>query len=68
MLENLELAAEPKVITHPEVGKYFKQFRGTHYCPNDEKMAKYPEDLQVTLRYVQDKYGWQRAAWMMDQT
>ena len=55
--ENLELADSLKMITHPEVGKYFKEFKGTHYYPNDEKLAQYPQDMPMTLQFCQDKYG-----------
>ena len=55
--ESLEIAAEPKVITHPKVGKYFEEFCTTHYRANAEKMPEYPDDLEVTLDYVTDRYG-----------
>lgn len=55
--ENLELADDPRMITHPEVGKYFKEFKGTYYFPNDEKLAQYPEDMPMTLQFCRDKYG-----------
>lgn len=55
--ESLEIADTPKAITHPRVGKYFKSFAGTHYVPNTETATRYPEDMPVTLKYVQEKYG-----------
>ena len=57
LLENLELADDVKMITHPEVGKYFREFNGNHYYPNDEKLAQYPEDMPLTLQFCQEKYG-----------
>jgi len=42
--ENLEPSKEPTQIKHPEVGKYFKEFAKTHYLPNFQKIAEYPED------------------------
>ena len=56
-VENLEMAPEPKVITHPEVGKYFQEFCGTHYLPNQEKAQQYPNDIEATRQYVRDKYN-----------
>uniref|UniRef100_A0A131YXL5 F-box protein 21 n=1 Tax=Rhipicephalus appendiculatus TaxID=34631 RepID=A0A131YXL5_RHIAP len=45
--ENLEISSSPEVITHPDVGKYFERFCGTHYLPNAEKEHEYPEDAEV---------------------
>ncbi|KAH6946166.1 hypothetical protein HPB50_011980 [Hyalomma asiaticum] len=45
--ENLEMSTRPEVITHPDVGKYFERFCGTHYLPNAEKEHEYPEDAEV---------------------
>ncbi len=55
--ENLDLADDPKVITHPEVGKYFSQYKGNHYQPNKQKNWQYPQDMPVTLKFCRDKYG-----------
>ncbi|KAK3894584.1 hypothetical protein Pcinc_001658 [Petrolisthes cinctipes] len=51
--ENLDVACEPKPVPHPDIGKFFKEFTGTHYIPNDELAQLYPEDEEVrndTLR------------------
>ncbi|ROT61125.1 putative solute carrier organic anion transporter family member 3A1 isoform X2 [Penaeus vannamei] len=45
--ENLEIAPDPRPITHSDVGKYFKKFNGTHYIPNTELEQEYPEDEPV---------------------
>ncbi|XP_013421720.1 F-box only protein 21 [Lingula anatina] len=55
--ENLLTTEEPCKITHPEVGKYFCDFRDTYYLPNKEKLDQYPEDLPVLDSYVRDTYG-----------
>ena len=55
--ENLDLAEDPKMINHPEVGKYFEEYKLTHFVPNAEKLAQYPQDMPVTLRICRDKYG-----------
>ena len=55
--ENLDLADEPKIITHPEVGKYFCEFKGNHYQPNEEKNMQYPQDMPVTHKFCMEKYG-----------
>ena len=47
----------PKTISHPEVGKYFCEFTGSHYVPNAEKLEQYPEDYVKTLEYVSEQYG-----------
>ncbi|CAH1801531.1 unnamed protein product [Owenia fusiformis] len=54
--ENLELASEPSEITHPEVGRYFEEFKGHYYLPNTHKLQQYPEDLHITEKLVRDKY------------
>ena len=41
LTESLQLATNPEPITHPDVGKYFKQFADTHYKLNAETAAKY---------------------------
>lgn len=45
--ENLSVAEEPVPISHSDVGKYFKEFTGTHYIPNDELQQQFPEDEPV---------------------
>ncbi|XP_058797547.1 F-box only protein 21-like isoform X2 [Phymastichus coffea] len=45
--ENLVMAVNPVWIDHYETGRYFCQFKGTHYVPNDEKAKEYPEDVNV---------------------
>ncbi|XP_023684733.1 F-box only protein 21 isoform X1 [Paramormyrops kingsleyae] len=54
--ENLEPHAEPLEIGHPEVGRYFSEFCGTHYVANEELQARYPEDLAESLRVVSELY------------
>lgn len=45
--ENLSVSDEPVPISHSEIGKYFKEFTGTHYIPNAELQQQYPEDEPV---------------------
>lgn len=45
--ENLEPSMNPEEIAHPDVGKYFERFCGTHYLPNAEKECEYPDDAEV---------------------
>lgn len=45
--ENLEPSMNPDEIAHPDVGKYFEKFCGTHYLPNAEKECEYPDDAEV---------------------
>ncbi|KAL4223749.1 F-box protein 21 [Mactra antiquata] len=54
--ENLELNSNCCMITHPEVGKYFTSFEGTHYKQNNENATEYPEDEEITLRLVHEHY------------
>ncbi|XP_064651633.1 F-box only protein 21-like [Lineus longissimus] len=54
--ENLEYAPEPSDSPHPEIGKYFCEFMGTHYRPNDEKMQEYPDDYAITLKNAEERY------------
>ena len=55
--ENLEIPEETSWVPHPEIGKFFKEYRMTHYYPNHEKMSEYPEDVVVTQKYAREKYG-----------
>ena len=48
---------EPRSVSHPEVGRYFTEFRGNHYIPNDEKLKEYPADLNLTEKLVRENYG-----------
>lgn len=41
------VAEEPAPFGHQDIGRYFKEFAGTHYIPNDELEQEYPEDGQV---------------------
>ncbi|XP_001601019.1 F-box only protein 21 [Nasonia vitripennis] len=45
--ENLVMADSPGWVNHYEVGRYFCQFKGTHYVPNEEKAKEYPDDAEV---------------------
>lgn len=45
--ENLLILATPQWINNFEIGRYFCEFNGTHYTPNAEKAAEYPEDAEV---------------------
>ena len=38
-------AGELGPIPHWEVGKFFSQFKGNRYCPNDALSQLYPDDL-----------------------
>nr|XP_027235995.1 F-box only protein 21-like isoform X2 [Penaeus vannamei] len=55
--ENLEIAPDPRPITHSDVGKYFKKFNGTHYIPNTELEQEYPEDEPVRNELLRTR-GW----------
>ena len=49
--ENLEVA-KPRRITHPAIGRYFKQFHSDiGYEPNAELAQTYPEDQAATERF-----------------
>lgn len=54
--ENLTFSPEPKTVTHPEIGRYFTEFRRNHYVPNSEKLKEYPSDLQLTEKLVWENY------------
>ncbi|KAK2102705.1 hypothetical protein P7K49_020372 [Saguinus oedipus] len=56
-LENLEYNVEPQEISHPDVGRYFSEFTGTHYIPNAELEIRYPEDLEFVYETVQNIYS-----------
>ncbi|KAL6083802.1 hypothetical protein STEG23_015974, partial [Scotinomys teguina] len=54
--ENLEYNVEPQEISHPDVGRYFSEFTGTHYIPNAELEIRYPEDLEfVGTGFLKDE-------------
>ncbi|XP_024422472.1 F-box only protein 21 isoform X4 [Desmodus rotundus] len=55
--ENLEYNVEPQEISHPDVGRYFSEFTGTHYIPNAELELRYPEDLESVYETVQNIYS-----------
>ncbi|XP_066871358.1 F-box only protein 21 isoform X9 [Kogia breviceps] len=55
--ENLEYNVEPQEISHPDVGRYFSEFTGTHYIPNAELEIRYPEDLESVYETVQNIYS-----------
>uniref|UniRef100_A0A4W4F605 Hemimethylated DNA-binding domain-containing protein n=1 Tax=Electrophorus electricus TaxID=8005 RepID=A0A4W4F605_ELEEL len=54
--ENLEPHSAPLEIAHPEVGRYFSEFAGTHYVSNEELQTRYPEDMVETQSTVQELY------------
>lgn len=56
-IENLEYNVEPQEISHPDVGRYFSEFTGTHYIPNAELEIRYPEDLESVYETVQNIYS-----------
>ncbi|XP_031447949.1 F-box only protein 21 isoform X2 [Phasianus colchicus] len=55
--ENLEYNSEPREIPHPDIGRYFSEFSGTHYLANTELELRYPEDLELTCSTVQKIYS-----------
>ncbi|XP_019362220.1 PREDICTED: F-box only protein 21 isoform X3 [Gavialis gangeticus] len=55
--ENLEYNTEPHEIPHPDIGRYFSEFTGTHYLANTELEMRYPEDLELTCAAVQKNYS-----------
>jgi F-box protein 21 len=52
VLENLEMATCPGWVDHFEMGRYFMQFKVTHYVPNEEKAKEYPEDDEVRKKFL----------------
>ncbi|XP_033747124.1 F-box only protein 21-like [Pecten maximus] len=50
--ENLTMPESVSTISHPEVGKYFECFTGTHYVMNNEKCREYPEDGTATGQII----------------
>uniref|UniRef100_A0A7N4NZU4 F-box protein 21 n=1 Tax=Sarcophilus harrisii TaxID=9305 RepID=A0A7N4NZU4_SARHA len=55
--ENLEYNMEPQEISHPDVGRYFSEFTGTHYVANTELEIRYPEDSEFVCETVQNIYS-----------
>ncbi|XP_058850317.1 F-box only protein 21-like isoform X1 [Acipenser ruthenus] len=55
--DNLELHPSPLEISHPEVGRYFSEFRDSHYTDNEQLQICYPEDLAHTTRITQELYS-----------
>ncbi|EMP24404.1 F-box only protein 21 [Chelonia mydas] len=55
--ENLEYNLEPNEIPHPDIGRYFSEFTGTHYLANAELEIRYPEDLELTCATIQKIYS-----------
>ncbi|XP_043825539.1 F-box only protein 21 [Dromiciops gliroides] len=55
--ENLEYNMEPQEISHPDVGRYFSEFTGTHYIANAELEIRYPEDSEFVCETVQNIYS-----------
>lgn len=47
---------QPHSIDHEMVGRYFQSFEGTHYLPNAEKAAEYPDDVTHTDRLMNEHY------------
>ncbi|XP_023227331.1 F-box only protein 21-like [Centruroides sculpturatus] len=58
--ENLELTEYPKPISHPEIGKYFQHYCTTHYVPNEEKEAEYPEDKSIREEVIAKHFPQER--------
>lgn len=54
--ENLVVADNPEMIDHYETGRYFCEFKGTHYEPIEEKAKEYPEDAEVRESLVRQHY------------
>ncbi|XP_060064726.1 F-box only protein 21-like [Ylistrum balloti] len=50
--ENLTMPETVSPVSHPEVGKYFESFTGTHYVMNNEKSREYPEDGVATEQSI----------------
>ncbi|XP_076108140.1 F-box only protein 21-like [Mytilus galloprovincialis] len=50
--ENLEIPDSVPEIAHPEVGKYFHEFSGNHYIPNNEKLSEYPGDMEIVHKLL----------------
>ncbi|KAJ8684303.1 hypothetical protein QAD02_020095 [Eretmocerus hayati] len=50
--ENLTMPTDPGWVDHHEIGKYFNQFKKSHYVPNREKADQYPEDSKIREELV----------------
>ncbi|XP_065324802.1 F-box only protein 21-like isoform X1 [Gordionus sp. m RMFG-2023] len=55
--ENLTFAPAPCFITHPDIGMYFEEYKGSHYTANLRKKMEYPEDEDFTGRITNAKYS-----------
>lgn len=48
----MEIPDSVPEIAHPEVGKYFHEFAGKHYIPNNEKLSEYPDDMEIVHKLL----------------
>lgn len=55
--ENLEVHPEPHYIEHPEIGRYFTEFKVNHFVPNNEKAKEYPNDEALRISLLEEAYG-----------
>lgn len=55
--ENLEICDSPRFINHPDVGKYFEEFKNTHFVPNEMTNAEYPEDNDARGTILQNFFA-----------
>lgn len=53
--ENLSVSQEPVPISHSDIGKYFKEFTGVCYLPNDELQQQYPDDATVKNNLLRER-------------
>ncbi|XP_045132734.1 F-box only protein 21-like isoform X3 [Portunus trituberculatus] len=53
--ENLSISQEPVPISHSDIGKYFKEFNGVCYLPNDELQQQYPDDATVKNNLLREQ-------------
>lgn len=50
--ENMLFTSDPKPISHTEIGRYFMEYTGYCYIPNQEKQHEYPDDVDATNDYI----------------
>ena len=52
--ENLTPNENSSAIPHVMIGKYFKEFTGQYYVPNEELKAHYPDDDEIREQFIRD--------------
>ncbi|XP_014221972.1 F-box only protein 21-like [Trichogramma pretiosum] len=54
--ECLSPVENPRWIENYDIGRYFNEFKGTHYVPVEEFSIEYPEDAAVRDQYIARTY------------